>query len=75
MARDDNMSSVAEITDSLKSDGLVEEIDTYDYALRSDFEARHGLRRSHGIIACIRRKRDGRGKPVTGGGSGHSRTR
>jgi hypothetical protein len=57
MARDDNMSSVTEITDSLKSDGLVEEIDTYVYALRSDFEARYGLKRSHAIIACIRRKR------------------
>jgi hypothetical protein len=58
MARDDNMSAVKDLRDDLKTDGLIEDVATYEYALRSDFKARV-THRERGIIVALRRRRTG----------------
>jgi hypothetical protein len=55
MARDDNIRYVKELRDSLKTDGHIAEVATYEFRLRPDFKARL-LNRERGIIVMLRRK-------------------
>jgi hypothetical protein len=56
MARDDNIKYVKQLRDSLKTDGLISEVATFDYRLRPDFKARI-LNRERAIIVMLRGKR------------------
>lgn len=58
MARDDNISSLRQLRDDLARDALIEEVATYEYALRSDFKARI-MHREHAAIVVLRRRRAG----------------
>lgn len=57
MARDDNIPAVEELAANLETDGRVQSVETYPYALRSDFRARYGLNRERAVIARIGRRR------------------
>ena len=65
MARDHNIPAVKELRDDLAHDGLVESVETYEYALRSDFKVRI-IHRERGIIVVLRRRR-GAEEPVSEG--------
>jgi hypothetical protein len=58
MARDQNIPYVKELRDTLATDARIESIETYEYALRSDFAARF-MQRERGIIVVLRRRRAG----------------
>jgi hypothetical protein len=57
MARDDNIPYVKQLRDSLKTDGLISEIATFEFRLRPDFAARKRLNRERAICVMLRRKR------------------
>lgn len=63
MARDDNILAVRDLRDDLTSDALVENVATYEYALRSDFAARR-VHRERAIIVVLRRRRVAEELPV-----------
>jgi hypothetical protein len=56
MARDDNISAVRDIADSLRSDALIDTCGVYEYHLRSDFAARKAIARDRAICVCLRRR-------------------
>ncbi len=56
LARDDNNHAVESIAQALESDGRVEDVELLRFKLRSDFEARHHLRRKSGVIARVTRR-------------------
>lgn len=55
MARDHNIDAVKALQDDLKSDGLIEQTDAYEYPLRSDFKSRI-MHRERAIIVVLHRK-------------------
>jgi hypothetical protein len=66
MARDANIPAVRDLRDDLGRDALVEEVATYEYALRPDFKARF-LHRERAIIVALRRRRVGEEPAVDDG--------
>jgi hypothetical protein len=62
MARDQNIPAVKELRDNLAGDGLIEAVETYEFALRADFKARV-LHRERAIIVALRRRRAGEEPP------------
>lgn len=55
MARDDNIKYVKQLRDSLRTDGLIAEVATFEFRLRADFKARV-VNRERAVIVMLRRK-------------------
>jgi hypothetical protein len=63
MGRDDNISTVRHLLDSLRSDAMIASIDEHEYGLRRDFKARKSMNKERAIVVALRRRQKG-GFPV-----------